>query len=128
MRLLDVKTRTFTEFYSPNIPKYAIASHRWVAGAEIMLNNVQEGKKTNSDGYRKVKGFAEYARLHLQNVNWPWIDTCCIDQMSSTELSEAINSMFRWYRDAEVCSAYLQDVPGVEDASRFERSTWFSRG
>ncbi|KAH6714351.1 hypothetical protein BKA61DRAFT_632289 [Leptodontidium sp. MPI-SDFR-AT-0119] len=26
-----------------------------------------------------------------------WIDTCCIDKTSSAELSEAINSMFRWY-------------------------------
>ncbi|KAI6138370.1 hypothetical protein BKA82DRAFT_58501, partial [Pisolithus tinctorius] len=41
---------------------------------------------------------------------WLWIDTCCIDKRSSSELSEAINSMFRWYRDAQVCYAYLNDV------------------
>jgi hypothetical protein len=34
-----------------------------------------------------------------------------IDKTSSAELSEAINSMFRWYQEAEVCYAYLADVP-----------------
>ncbi|KAF2717430.1 TPR-like protein [Polychaeton citri CBS 116435] len=128
MRLLDVRTFEFTEFHSPGIPKYAIASHRWKSGTEISLNDVEERKRVSSYGYQKVKGFAEYVRLHLPDVSWLWIDTCCIDQKNNTELSEAINSMFRWYRDAEVCLAYLHDVPGVEDASSFETSTWFGRG
>jgi hypothetical protein len=34
----------------------------------------------------------------------------CIDKTSSAELSEAINSMYRWYQDAEVCYAFLDDV------------------
>ncbi|KAK8060938.1 hypothetical protein PG996_010868 [Apiospora saccharicola] len=54
-----------------------------------------------------------------------WIDTCCIDQSSSAELSEAINSMFRWYQEAEVCFAYLYDATGVQD---FTESDWFNRG
>jgi hypothetical protein len=44
------------------------------------------------------------------NCNYVWIDTCCIDKTSSAELSEAINSMFRWYRKSKVCFAYLEDV------------------
>jgi hypothetical protein len=52
--------------------------------------------------------------------------------MSSSELSEAINSMFRWYRDAEVCYVYLSDVSGpLEEASNmdtFRLSKWFTRG
>lgn len=128
MRLLNVETLRFADFYSPSIPKYAIASHRWVVGAELMLSDLQEGKETRSYGYQKVKGFAEYVRSHLLDIKWLWIDTCCIDQKSNTELSESINSMFRWYRDAEVCLAYLYDVPSVEDPSSFEGSTWFTRG
>ncbi|KAI6138702.1 hypothetical protein BKA82DRAFT_4317819 [Pisolithus tinctorius] len=27
---------------------------------------------------------------------WAWNDTCCIDKDSSTELQEAIGSMFTW--------------------------------
>jgi hypothetical protein len=37
-------------------------------------------------------------------------DLCCIDKKSSTELSEAINSMYRWYQKASECYAYLNDV------------------
>ncbi len=61
-----------------------------------------------------------------------WIDTCCIDKSSSAELSEAINSMFRWYGDAEVCYAFLSDVDADENPnllpSSFRNSRWFTRG
>jgi hypothetical protein len=63
-----------------------------------------------------------------------WIDTCCIDKRSSAELSEAINSMWKWYWKSEVCYAYLADVPsegfisGTTDYSELSRSRWFTRG
>ena len=67
--------------------------------------------------------------------NKQWIDTCCIDKSSSAELSEAINSMFRWYEKAGVCYAYLSDVPALslsespyDEKSPFRRSKWFTRG
>ncbi|RDW91549.1 hypothetical protein BP5796_02714 [Coleophoma crateriformis] len=65
-------------------------------------------------------------------IEWAWVDTCCIDKSSSAELSEAINSMFNWYRSAAVCIAYLGDVPGDDDvageSSAFRKSRWFTRG
>ena len=61
-----------------------------------------------------------------------WIDSCCIDKSSSSELSEAINSMYKWYGLAAVCYAYLSDVPPGEDHhaedSAFRKSRWFRRG
>ncbi|KAM5546156.1 hypothetical protein V8D89_000282 [Ganoderma adspersum] len=61
-----------------------------------------------------------------------WIDSCCIDKSSSSELSEAINSMYKWYGLADVCYAYLADVPPGEDhqawGSAFRKSRWFGRG
>jgi hypothetical protein len=54
-----------------------------------------------------------------------WIDTCCIDKTKSAGLSEAINSMFNWYRDATECYIYLADVTGVHD---MDKSRWFTRG
>lgn len=48
---------------------------------------------------------------------WLWIDTICIDKRSSAELSEAINSMYSWYMNAEVCFAYLSDVPAWDGLS-----------
>jgi hypothetical protein len=62
-----------------------------------------------------------------------WIDSCCIDKSSSAELSEAINSMFKRYQNAQVCYAYLSDVTSAIDDpmitdSQFRRSQWFTRG
>ena len=61
-----------------------------------------------------------------------WIDSCCIDKTSSSELSEAINSMYLWYGQANACYAYLADVPSAEDPratdSSFRKSRWFTRG
>ena len=62
-----------------------------------------------------------------------WIDSCCIDKSpSSVEVSDAINSMYKWYSLAAVCYAYLADVPTGEDPcvedSAFRRSRWFLRG
>lgn len=51
--------------------------------------------------------------------------SCCIDKTSTAELSESINSMFRWYQKAKVCYAYLEDV---DDVSELARSRWFTRG
>ncbi|EIW54685.1 uncharacterized protein TRAVEDRAFT_80168, partial [Trametes versicolor FP-101664 SS1] len=61
-----------------------------------------------------------------------WVDACCIDQQSSAELTEAINSMFEWYRRADVCYVYLQDVDDDNDVqesdSQFRASRWHRRG
>ncbi|KAB5526429.1 hypothetical protein GE09DRAFT_472515 [Coniochaeta sp. 2T2.1] len=44
----------------------------------------------------------------------------CIDKTSSAELSEAINSMFRWYKKAKICIAYLADVSAYRGSSDLE--------
>jgi hypothetical protein len=56
------------------------------------------------------------------------VDTCCIDKTSSAELSEAINSMFRWHEIATICYAYLTDVYSYADSPEFAKSRWFRRG
>ncbi|CAK3992734.1 Hypothetical predicted protein [Lecanosticta acicola] len=128
MRLLNVDTFTFTDFFGVQPPPYAIASHRWLAGKEAMWEDVQQQKDTGKAGYRKVEGFVSYIKTQIPFVKWLWIDTCCIKQNSDRELSEAINSMFRWYRDAEVCLAYLEDVTTTDDVATFKGSVWFKRG
>ncbi|TBU36689.1 hypothetical protein BD309DRAFT_1024137 [Dichomitus squalens] len=61
-----------------------------------------------------------------------WIDSCCINKTSSSELSESINSMYQWYGRSVECYAYLADVPPGEDPcspkSKFRSSRWFERG
>jgi len=65
-------------------------------------------------------------------LGYVWIDTCCIDKTNLVELSEAINSMFRWYQRASLCYAYLSDVPSDDKprkpSSKFCKSRWFGRG
>jgi len=123
MRLLNAKTFELHDF-SGNIPAYAILSHRWEE-PEILFQDVQAGKASRMTGFAKIKGCCNRAKE--DNIDFVWIDTCCIDKTSSAELSEAINSMYQWYQNAQVCYAYLYDVEeGRHD--QFKKSTWFTRG
>ena len=75
----------------------------------------------------------EACRVARENgYRYIWIDSCCIDKTSSSELSESINSMYQWYARADVCYAFLPDVPTEEDhqrrGSHFRKSRWFRRG
>ena len=134
MRLLNVHNRAFEEFYDSYIPPYAILSHRW-GGNEVTFQQLESSNGVWGPGFEKIEGCCYQAKR--RNRKYVWIDTCCIDKKSSAELSEAINSMYRWYAEAEECYAYLsdircdKDVDGKPDASsltRFENSNWFTRG
>ncbi|KAF2107945.1 hypothetical protein BDV96DRAFT_451740, partial [Lophiotrema nucula] len=52
----------------------------------------------------------------------------CIDKRSSSETSESINSMFKWYKDADECYVYLSDYDGSDQLSDLSSCRWFSRG
>ena len=132
MRLLHTSIWKLEEFVGRDIPKYAILSHRWEED-EVTFQDLQQGLPTGEQpkkGWSKLKGCR--AQAERDGFEWVWIDTCCIDKSSSAELSEAINSMFNWYREADVCYAYLSDVPtGSGPYSRkgpFRCSKWFTRG
>ena len=127
MRLLNVSTLEFCE-YPCDVPKYVVASHRWKAGTEATIKDIKTKWNKDKKGYQKVEGFAKYVRENIRHVEWLWIDTCCVNQDSSQEVTEAVNSMFRWYADAEVCLAYLVDVSDAENDHDFRRSDWFCRG
>lgn len=87
------------------------------------------GVVSYKQGYTKIIKCCETARA--QDCNYIWADTCCIDKKSTAELSEAINSMYDWYREAAICFAYLSDVGLLDDGSQqhdLTRSMWFTRG
>ncbi|KAN0084763.1 HET domain containing protein [Elaphomyces granulatus] len=121
-----------------DIPRYAILSHTWGAHTEeVSFKDMIEGTAKSKSGYDKIRFCGEQARH--DGLQYFWIDTCCIDKSSSAELQEAINSMFRWYRDAAKCYVYLADVPRLSldvDVkfsqlpweSSFRKSRWFTRG
>jgi len=134
MRLLNVKTLRLESFVGDETPPYAILSHTWGID-EVGFTDIQwpDGPPSTGAGITKVKGCCK--RALDDGFSYVWIDTCCIDKSSSTELSEAINSMYRWYAQAQVCYAHLADVPPGdinEEESRchdaFRNSRWFTRG
>jgi hypothetical protein len=66
--------------------------------------------KARSTAYIRV-GLGGSAVWAKQTSNNTGLTTSTgIDKLSSAELSEAINSMFRWYQQAGICYAYLSDV------------------
>ncbi|KAI4188969.1 MAG: hypothetical protein L6R41_001778 [Letrouitia leprolyta] len=132
MRLLHSQAREFREFLDFKIPKYAILSHRW-GSDEATFQDFEKGKQKEREGYAKIDGCCK--RALEDEIDWVWIDTCCIDKKSSAELSEAINSMYSWYQNADVCYVYLVDVwsngsPSSRtfDMESFRSSSWFTRG
>ncbi|PKS09811.1 hypothetical protein jhhlp_004434 [Lomentospora prolificans] len=122
IRLLNASTYRFEEFHT-QIPPYAILSHTW-GNDEVLYQDLLKGFSAvaTRKGFSKIKGCCAQARS--VGFEWVWIDTCCIDKTSSAEMSDAINSMYRWYRDAGVCYVHLADVPRF----RLTDSVWFERG
>ena len=114
-----------------NIPEYAILSHTWADGEEATFEDLVRGIGKDKPGYNKIKFCVNQA--NQDGLQYSWVDTCCIDKSSSAELSEAINSMFRWYSKATRCYVYLSDVPDPKDPtstieSALPGSRWFKRG
>lgn len=120
---------------------YAILSHRW-QDTEISFQEMRRGVPRETPAFKKILESCEKARS--LGHEWIWVDTCCINKESQTELVESINSMFQWYLEAAVCLGYLADVekggaegvnvkkqPGVfrkRRADKWQASEWFSRG
>jgi hypothetical protein len=138
MRLLNCRrllngqlaSEAVEDYYDGAQPPYAILSHTW-GKEEVSLQDLAQPEVSRKEGFKKIRYCCEQSLK--DNLEFAWVDTCCIDKSSSAELSEAINSMFRWYLNAGVCYAYLQDVATVYPGSsgpgpEFENSKWFTRG
>ncbi|KAH7882338.1 hypothetical protein F5I97DRAFT_347319 [Phlebopus sp. FC_14] len=103
--------------------KYAILSHRWLREGEPTYGDVLRGVAWTGPGYEKLLEFCRTAEDY--GCQLAWSDTCCINKESSTELDEAVRSMFRWYRDAHICIVHLSAVSSLED---LHQDAWFTRG
>ncbi|KAK4148713.1 heterokaryon incompatibility protein-domain-containing protein [Chaetomidium leptoderma] len=128
MRLINTTTLEFAEFLGTATPPYAILSHTW-EDEEVTLREMIDPSPSVAckKGYRKIVDYCSLAAR--QHHTWAWIDTCCIDKTNHAELAESINSMFRWYQEAEVCHVFLADLPAdAELADALPRCRWFTRG
>ncbi|GAW26707.1 putative HET domain protein [Rosellinia necatrix] len=140
MRLINVETEKFEEFVvsSSDTLKYAILSHAWDSDGEITFQDFKDhglhllNKKGHKKGHKGLTKIAMTCSLaRKDDIPYVWVDTCCIDKTSSAELTEAINSMFNWYQDAQVCYVWLADLPAATEESidsSLKRCRWFTRG
>jgi Heterokaryon incompatibility protein (HET) len=141
MRLLQLSSHaelSLTKDFGDDAPRYAILSHTWNEDndEEVTFNDIVNRSGTNKAGYAKIQFCSEQATK--DGLEYFWVDTCCIDKANHAELSEAITSMFRWYRDAVKCYVYLSDVSARKRdhngqterpwESGFRTSRWFKRG
>ncbi|KAI6043941.1 heterokaryon incompatibility protein-domain-containing protein [Pisolithus marmoratus] len=145
---VDTSNQMCGEFYGPDLEekKYAILSHCWGVAKEgekevtfqemeqfVAMNEGKRSEIRGRTGYKKIIDTCRQAQK--DGLEWVWVDTCCINKESSVELSEAINSMYKWYANSKQCYAYLHDtVGGSWTYSWNDRREpvaipkWFSRG
>ena len=141
MYLLKLGSRgelSLTEVFDDKTPPYAILSHTWNKDneQEVTFSDIENKSGTKKDGYAKLQLCGKQAEK--DGLEYFWVDTCCINKANHVELTEAITSMFRWYRDAVKCYVYLSDVltrtgddnHEIEQAweSAFRDSKYFKRG
>ena len=145
MWLLSSSRAELKYYVSPDAVEggYAILSHVWDSEEQtfqdlqaIRAKCARTGQNPRDLACEKIKRCCELAERH--GYSYVWIDTCCIDKTSSAELSEAINSMYRYYALSPVCYAFLKDVdgdkafhPNLGDQpgwGQFHASRWHRRG
>ncbi|KIN06814.1 hypothetical protein OIDMADRAFT_173997 [Oidiodendron maius Zn] len=99
IRLLQRKPDGEIVFHEPSsgeVPAYAILSHTW-GEEEVIYQDLKKGKDKSKTAV-------------VDGLEFFWVDTCCIDKKNAVELGAAINSMYRWYKNATRCYVYLSDV------------------
>ena len=140
MRLLHTTTLTFKDFSEAEVEPYAILSHCWSHGRGLEEPTYQQvlagSYRDDSPGWWKVTECCQIARS--RGLHWAWIDTVCINKLSSAELSETINRMYSWYERSVECYVFLEDVSVVRREVNhrlshlapdgFGLSRWFTRG
>ncbi|GAB7343107.1 hypothetical protein MBLNU457_1185t1 [Dothideomycetes sp. NU457] len=145
----SLQLKYFVDLDDPGRRPFAALSHRWGSSEEELTFQEIETEVylrpisvKNKPGYKKLREAARTAKE--ENLEWIWVDTCCIDKKSSAELQESINSMWRIYSTAALCMVYMNDttesfedeheLPPWQESSKpisktsFEQSQWFTRG
>ncbi|KAH8588545.1 heterokaryon incompatibility protein-domain-containing protein [Bisporella sp. PMI_857] len=153
MRLLKLEANgefSFTNNISNPTTRYAILSHTWGEdNEEVTFEDLKNSSGKMKKGYKKLQFCGQQAAR--DTLEYFWVDTCCIDKSSSAELQEAINSMFRWYKNAEFYAkdwsllgdkkndaGYIADATGINiailengdllsDVSVAQRMSWAAK-
>jgi Heterokaryon incompatibility protein (HET) len=135
IRLIDTEKLCLVSFMGSRIPNYAILSHTWEPDGEISFQDMMaiggdpyHHPAAKKSGYDKIVKTCHEAKS--RGISHAWVDTVCIDKTSSSELSEAINSMYQWYQKAQICFAFLADIDITLSTleTALPECRWFTRG
>ncbi|KAB5529032.1 heterokaryon incompatibility protein-domain-containing protein [Coniochaeta sp. 2T2.1] len=142
MWLINARTLALEEIVNPEEERYVILSHRWGQDEVSFQDMADLNRARRMAGFHKIQMTCRKALE--KGINYAWVDTCCIDKTSSAALSEAINSMFRWYKLSSFCFAHLFDLRrdsvdldeddegdwhrGERLVDNIEDCQWFTRG
>lgn len=140
MRLLEIQDPSefsLIQVASHTTLSYAILSHTWTDGQEVTYQDLISGAGKGKSGFDKIKFCGEQAAK--DGLQYFWVDTCSINKSDTDELTTAINSIFRWYRDTKKCYVYLTDISAPAHdrdlqpsqstwEAAFRGSSWFTRG
>ncbi|KAK1076750.1 hypothetical protein LTR33_008676 [Friedmanniomyces endolithicus] len=138
LRLSDHGGLSLTKHDDDKLPPYAILSHTWGdEDDEVTFDDLKRDDCGRGKAAYDAKLLFCGRQARKDDLLDFWVDTCCIKKESDAELSEALNSMFRWYHESTKCYVYLQDVPALKrdrDSEQphweaaFRKSRWFTRG
>ncbi|KAL5905981.1 hypothetical protein ACKVV1_010394 [Pyricularia oryzae] len=79
----------------------------------------QQESSRHGPGHDQSARYLSACQVQRHPIPYVWVDICCIDKTSSAELSEAINSMFRWYemdKESQTFTRALGTVLGVKSS------------
>ena len=118
----------FEVFNGQYLPPYAILSHTWAENADdhVLFSDVVFGTYKTKRGFDKIQTTCIQDRL--DGYEYCWVDTCRTEKSSSAELSEAMSSMWNYYRSAAICYEYLSDATQCDVLDSVTKSRWIKRG
>lgn len=136
LRCVEDDIFTLTSFEGKKLPPYAVLSHTWIEGQEVTYDDIINGAGKDKSDFAKLRFCSD--RAVVDGIQYFWIDTCCLNRSSRSDLDTAINSRFIFLRHAAKCYVYLTDVSvlGTGDPrflrsrwlEAFRRSEWFKQG
>ncbi|CZR69502.1 related to beta transducin-like protein [Phialocephala subalpina] len=129
MWLINTTSLALVFIEDPEICIYAILSHTWGDGEVSFQDMADIERARKKQGFWKIERTCQLALD--RNIEYAWVDTCCIDKSSSAELTEAINSMFRWYKQSHICFVLLSDLLSCDSwrvGACIRQCRWFTRG
>ncbi|KIJ05495.1 hypothetical protein PAXINDRAFT_26402, partial [Paxillus involutus ATCC 200175] len=109
---------------------YAMLSHTWLhvidsGPREVVYRDLLSvDSQLSGPGWDKLVWYCNLARESF-TCRFAWADTVCNNWENPKDLQVSTESLFRWYRNAYVCIAYLADSTTRSD---MKRDPWFRSG